>query len=175
MKKQLKLNFTSKTKIFLVSNNLNYSNSENMLPLWIIYQNSIDCLQGDSFRVKRLRIALSLLAITKASIGKILLIRVKDLGILKNEPWIEINNQRLLIQDSKAWLVIKHRWTDFNDICQGKSNGDYVFTKNMRNKNHLSRETFTRIVNKHLRSVEQAFGFEQKLTSRIFQNRELET
>lgn len=140
------------------------------LMTWKIYQIAIENLPGKSFKNRRLRLAILLLAITGARISEILSVRVRDLCFLEQKHCININNQTLLIQNSKAKIAIQVQSLDLQYMCSNKSINDYIFTKDINSKTHLSRETFTKIVNNYLRSIGHSMSCDEKLTSGSFRN-----
>ena len=145
--------------------------STRILMTWALYTIIVQSVQGETFKKKRLRIALLLLAITRFGINEILVTRVRDLYSLQDsEPWIEIKTRRLVIQKSEEWSAIKDRSADFDFFCKEKESSDYIFTSTITAKSHVSRETLTRSINKHLNTVRQNFALSQKLTSRSFKN-----
>ena len=95
--------------------------STKILMTWALYTTIINSVRGETFKKKRLRIALLLLAITRFGINEILATRVEDLYSLQdNEPWIEIRTRRLMIQKTEERLAIKDRSTDFDFLYQEK-------------------------------------------------------
>lgn len=142
-----------------------------ILMSWDLYTLIVNSVRGETFKKKRLRIALLLLAITRFGINEVLVIRIKDLYSLQDsQPWIEIKTRRLLIQKPEECLAIKERLADLEFLCREKESNDFIFTSTITSKCHVSRETLTRSINKHLNNVYQQHAFSQKLTSRSFKD-----
>lgn len=138
---------------------------------WKIYNTLINNSRDVKFRPVRLRLALLLLALTKAKVSELLLIKVRDLKSLQNNFVVEVKSQTLLIgRDSSTRKAIDDRIEDFNYVYRIKHLDDYIFTKDIDSDIPICRETLTRIVNSELKSTGQELNPPRRLTSRSFQN-----
>lgn len=108
-----------------------------------------------------------LLALTRAKISEILALKVGCLRVLEKEFFIKIGHQNLFIRNAKARAKISAREEDLKYFYSIKDYKDLIFTSdfNLTSKTSISRETFTRSMNKDLNSVGKSLTPAIKLTS----------
>lgn len=138
---------------------------------WQIYHLIMNYYSGNDYRTLRLRIAILLLAVTRARIGDILVLKAKCLSTLQEEFLIEIGGQTLFIQNQKIRQVIRERKNDIKYIYTIKSKNDFIFTTdlNLNAKTTIRRESLTRSVNKALRFIGKNLNPPRNLSSKSFQ------
>ncbi len=139
-----------------------------------IYQALIKEANGPDYISVRLRIGFSLLTISGLKINEILKLKVEDIRILINEDWIPIdrlkpghgNNKAFLTKEGKK--LIQNRRKDFDQIFEQKEEDDFIFSSQKNHKKNLTRENFTRQINKVMNLVSTKSPDKPHVTSHSF-------
>lgn len=129
------------------------SKCPNNVMSWDFYDKIMSHYNGIDFYNVRLRLAFFLLAITHAQISNILVLKVECLQILQDRYLIKIGNQVLLLKSQKIQKIILERIEDIQYILNIKDQNDFIFTSKLNYKKTLSRESFTKMINKALQYV----------------------
>jgi len=135
---------------------------------WQIYTMIMNYYSNNDYRSLRIRLAVFLLAVTRARISQILMLKVECLKSLQEDSLIEINNQVLSIQTRKIRDIIIERKEDITYLQVIKFDNDFIFTSDLNAKKTLRRESFTRSVNKAIQVVGNNLKPPRDLTSQSF-------
>lgn len=131
--------------------------------------------ENKSYITYRFRLACCLLAITNLTISQLLKLRVKDLIMIRFYGWFlfypKNGEQCLMIHISKTGFnLIRESLRDFDVFFIIKSVENYIFTDTKNHNKPLSREQFTRSINKLLKEFSMPFASELNLTTLSFKN-----
>lgn len=138
------------------------------------YNELIKEAEGPSYINLRLRLTISLLAVTGLRINELLNIKVYQLETLIEKGWIAIDRSKRGPSNHKAFLtkegkkIIQDRQKDFQLISLMKEPDAYVFTRETNHFQKLRREVITRHVNKVMRSVSNQLPDQPNVTSHSF-------
>lgn len=135
---------------------------------WKIYTRIMKNYNGKNYSSLRIRLGIFFLAVTRARISQILVLKVDCLCSLEEKFLITIGNQTLFIQNPKIRDLILEREPDFHSIREMKSKNDFIFTSNSNGKTMLRRESFTRLINEAIQSTGKRCKPPLYLTSKIF-------
>lgn len=139
-----------------------------------IYDELIRYSEGPGYLKVRLRLAFCILAVTGARISELLPLKMKQLKTLTKESWIAIDRVKKGPSNHKAFLtsegkrIIKARRKDFEFMSLIKQPDSYIFTSELNHDKVLSREAFTRDVNKIMRAVSKQLPGKPNVTSHSF-------
>lgn len=139
-----------------------------------IYKELIKEAEGLTYLHVRLRLAVSLLAVTGVRIHKLLNIQLSQLKTLTQESWITIGRWKRGLNNHKAFLskegkkIIQDRKKDFQLILLIKEPDAYVFTSEANHYKKLGREAITKDVNKVMRAIFNQLPGQPNVTSYSF-------
>jgi integrase len=124
-----------------------------------IYKELIKAAEGPTYLNARLRLALSILAVTGIRINELLPLKVSQLEILFKEHWIAIDRSKRGPSSHKAFLtkegkkIIQDRQKDFQLMFLLKEPDSYLFTSQTNHNKPLGRVILTHAVNKVMHQV----------------------
>jgi len=139
-----------------------------------IYQALIKEAYGPDYISVRLRIGFCLLTISGLTINELLKLKVHVIKTLVEEGWVSISREKPGHGNKKAFLnregkkFIQDRRKDFDHILLLKEEEDFIFSSQKNHKRSLSRESFTREINKVMDAVSNQLLDKPHVTSHSF-------
>ena len=141
-----------------------------------LYKNLIESTVGNTYCSIRLRIMIFLLTLTGLKIDNIRYLKTSQIEPLRKDNSISFESLKQkeyvttihLTEEGKK--LFKEREKDFNYLFFMRSSDSYIFTSESNYNQPISRETFTKDLNKVLQNVSKNLANNSKITSYSFKS-----